>query len=237
MRSSCSGGERQMTVVRTPRRFRARSIPRPNKPSWDISTVTIFDGATEVGSYERNYANFAEDTFEPFELNGAWYALYSRDYTSTRVMSLPDCRDLGGEEPQAHGFCPVEYFVPRYKSVVQMDRAGNASESWKFEKTADVCADEAIDQLDPWKYLTLAFVAGCLWGDDSSWKLQVIDVSRAKEGILLRTERFGYLQVAKGQPIAELVRLHRDLHEPLRAEIIQRQIWNVDTGTLVDPFE
>jgi len=61
------------------RRFHAKVSPLPSsRPGVSASSlIKILDGETEVGSYERNYPNFGEQTFEPFELNGAWYALYS----------------------------------------------------------------------------------------------------------------------------------------------------------------
>ena len=40
-----------------------------------------------------------------------------------------------------------------------------------------------------------AFVAGCYWGDDSSWKIQYIDVSRIDEGIIKRDDRFGCIEL------------------------------------------
>ncbi len=64
-----------------------------------------------IGRYQRNYDRFF-NTFAPFKRNGRDYALYSPDYTCTRVMSLPDCKDVGGEAPDDGGFCPVDYFVP-----------------------------------------------------------------------------------------------------------------------------
>ena len=51
-------------------------------------------------------------TFYPFQLGGRWLALYSRHYTATRLMALPSCADLGGEEPADAGFCPVDFYVP-----------------------------------------------------------------------------------------------------------------------------
>ena len=109
------------------RPFYVRSVARQLGTGWHVATVTVFDHDMEIGAYERNHAGWAEETFEPFELNGKWYALYSRDYTATRVMSLPDCTDIGGEEPCSSGFCPVEFFVPRYK------RVPHSSDRWIFE--------------------------------------------------------------------------------------------------------
>src|SRR5262245_23743609 len=216
---------------------------KPNRPGWDYSVVTIFDGVLEVGSYERNIGRFGAETFAPFEIDGAWYALYSRDYTCTRIMSLPDCRDLGGEEPRAHGFCPVELYVPRYKSVITIDKNGRPSESWKFEEKGEKYGCDDTDSfgnsitVGAWKSLDIGFVAGCLWGDDSSWKLEVFDLSRAKEGILERSARFGHLQLADGFPLTKAVRLYRYPPAPLRANILQQQEWDVSSGALIDPYE
>jgi hypothetical protein len=40
------------------------------------------------------------------------------------------------------------------------------------------------------------FVWGCLWGDDSSWKVQYLDLSDIRHGQIRREERFGYLRLA-----------------------------------------
>lgn len=229
--------------MRAGRKYHAKAAVIPKVSSWDCSVVTIFDGASEVGSYERSIGYFGEETFEPFEIDGAWYALYSRDYTGTRIMSLPDCHDLGGEELNPHGFCPVELYVPRYKSVVTINKNEQRSESWQFGDDGERYDGDFTDSfggsvtVGPWQSLTTGFVAGCLWGEDSSWKLQVIDLSRAKEGILARSERFGYLQIASGVPLAKAVRLHRYPPAPLRAHIVQQQEWDVASGALIDPFE
>lgn len=43
---------------------------------------------------------------------------------------------------------------------------------------------------------TFGFVWGCIWGDDSSWKVQWLDLSRVAEGVLTREERFGYVELS-----------------------------------------
>jgi hypothetical protein len=229
--------------MRAGRKYHAKATVKPNKEGWDYSVVTIFDGAAEIGSYERNFPRFGEETFEPFEIDGAWYALYSCYYTCTRVMSLPACRDLGGEEPCAHGFCPVELYVPRYKSVVTINKNGEQSESWKFEDEGEKYDGDKTDSfgnpitVGSWQSLGIGFVAGCLWGDDSSWKLEVFDLSRAAEGILSRSARFGHLQLADKFSLAKAVRLHRYPPTSLRANILQQQEWDVTSGAPIDPYE
>ena len=89
-----------------------------NRPgSWNSIKVGVFrseDGKKEqVGAYTRNYPNLLR-TFCHFRKGDKDYALYSPDYTASRLMVLPSCKDIGGEEAHSAGFCPVEYYVPRY---------------------------------------------------------------------------------------------------------------------------
>jgi hypothetical protein len=140
-----------------------------------VEVVRSSDGSV-VGSYERNYPTLF-NTFCPFVKAGREYALYSPDYTGTRVLELPSCRDLGGEERSADGFCPLDYFVP-----VDPDTA------------------EAGD---------VGFVAGCIWGDDTSWKLQALDLSAVESGKLARDDRFGYLELPDGLRLSEAITVHR----------------------------
>jgi hypothetical protein len=208
-----------------------------------MTSVRIFSGDSELGGYKRNYPSFGEQTFEPFELGGVWYALYSRDYTSTRVMKLPGCEDLGGEEPGSGGFCPVEFFVPRYRAVVTKNTVtGEISENARFESWGDERPDQPTREgfeisYGEWKSLDIGFVAGCLWGDDSSWKLEVFDLSGVAEGIIVRSARFGHVELGK-MPLAEAVVLDSFLpHWELRATIIRQERRDVRTGTLIDPYE
>lgn len=121
--------------------YTTRTEPIKRPPYWDqlkVEIVRSSDGVV-LGSYVRGYPSLFK-TFHPFELAGKSLALYSPANTATRIMELPSCRDLGGEEPHSTGFCPVEYYVPPGKDF--------------------------------------GFVAGCVWGDDSSWKIQFLDLSR-----------------------------------------------------------
>jgi hypothetical protein len=84
--------------------------------AWNSTLIGIYEWNPEtneerrLGEYRRNYPRLAR-TFHPFTVNGRDYALYSTDYTATRIMSLPDCKDLGGEDRDSWGFCPCDYHV------------------------------------------------------------------------------------------------------------------------------
>lgn len=55
----------------------------------------------------------------------------------------------------------------------------------------------------------VGFVAGCIWGDDTSWKLQALDLSAVESGKLARDERFGYLEPPDGLRLSEAITVHR----------------------------
>ncbi len=228
------------------RRFRVTTKPKPNRPNqWDSTVVTIYDGDAEIGSYERHYYRFGEETFEPFELDGSWYALYSKDYTCTRIMTLPDCRDIGGENPESNGFCPVELFVPRYRERrwtkigdPKYDRLWRKfeAEAYALVESEKEIGDGILETIGPWRTLDLAFVAGCIWGDDSSWKLQMFDLSRVADGVLQRSERFGFLELGT-MPLAKAVQCHRSDSQPLRATIIRQEERDLRSGVFIHPYD
>lgn len=193
---------------------------------WNGLRVGVFrvqDGKEErIGEYSRNYGtNF--DCFFPFRRNGADFALYSPDYTCTRVMALPACKDIGGEAPEGGGFCPVEYYVP---SFVRQEFRSSDNEHplvqtiWEprdedlVEKTVEwesggKKVSGAYRLLEPHTYAPFGFVAGCYWGDDSSWKIQYLDLSRAHQGVVRRDERFGYIVLPPTLGLADAIRMPR----------------------------
>lgn len=228
---------------------------------WNHHRVGVFQDEVLIGEYVRNYGNFY-NTFCPFELDGRWYALYSKDYTCTRVMSLPECVDLGGEEPHTHGFCPTDYYVPQVcvregthegdpKPLVAnhdaktwakiVEEGGYKHYYWPDDskglghthlKEAFVQAVQASHALyDAWalrhpfvtKYAPWGFVAGCVWGDDSSWKIEFLDLSGVDKGMLKREARFGYIELPDGINLKDAIDVRRidDLSHPLDQQRIQ----------------
>ena len=168
--------------------YYAEATPYETKPGcWNYNSVNIIERVTEkiIGSYTRNYSSMYR-TFHPFKLYGNWYALYSKDYTATRIMSLPNCEDIGGETPESNGFCPTDYYVPCLSYV-----------EFKEDDTFYWHFPERIH----------GFVAGCIWGDDSSWKIQYLDLSKANEGLIKREERFGYIELPSGLNLDQAINL------------------------------
>lgn len=151
---------------------------------WNSLNIGIFktvDGNKEqIGEYIRNY-HCLFNSFHPFMQGDKWYALYSKEYTATRVMSLPDCKDLCGEDSDGDGFCPVDFYVPWDNK--------DLSDELKFSK------EQYPDSIVRWTSGSFGFVSGCIWGDDSGWKLEFLDLREITNSKLIRDDRFGYIDI------------------------------------------
>lgn len=144
-----------------------------------IQRIDDYLGNEELGSYKRNYPSMY-NTFVPFQQRDEdgvvrEYALFSDYYDQIAVMRLPSCEIIARE---AGGFCPVDFYVPYEEaSLPQYNEDGSVH----------------------FQYFGIpgnfGFVAGCYWGDDWSWKIQYLDLSRIEEGILTREEKFGYIWI------------------------------------------
>lgn len=209
--------------------------------TWNSLCVSIWNGDAKIGEYVRNYHSLF-NTFHPFRQGDQHYALYSKDYTSTRVMSLPDCKDLGGEPRHAFGFCPTGYAVPDEEMVVRdwdpkdpkPYNPRHDLEKWPnhdAKEFKEACNEsdvlfKAWDERHPFKTVPLnapfGFICGCVWGDDSSWKIQYLDLSRASEGIVVRDDRFGYIELlGDGDDLAAAIEMNLGEYEG-------RKEWYID---------
>jgi hypothetical protein len=157
---------------------------------WNSLRIGIFEQFDQapdiqIGEYTRNY-DCMYNTFVPFFKNGQWYALYSKNYTATRIMTLPDCQDWCREESTENGFCPTDYYV---------------SDTMDRNHSFDAPKEDNQLVTDP----QFAFVAGCVWGDDSSWKIQLIDLSKLEDKIITRSEKFGYIELPSGLSLKQAI--------------------------------
>lgn len=193
---------------------------KQTKPGcWNVHAVTILgpDG-NPVGEYEYNYS--MKPPFYAFELEGQWYALYAKDYTASRVMKLPSCEDVWGEDRNTVGFCPVEFFVPARQYVeFGGDRTGRMKGYNRRGYYEDSCFEEPHHNAErdwtvhPVEYADFGFVCGCVWGDDSSWKIQFFDFARIKEGIVTYDSRFGYFEMHDKLRLHESIHIHGDFKD------------------------
>lgn len=237
---------------------------------WKYSKVGVFkvvgDSEEQVGEYQRNYGGIF-DSFFHFQHNGKDLALYSSDYTATRIMELPSCKDLGGEDGDEMGFCPVDYFVPSYidqetihetnntafpPRSVSIERINNPSLESLSESTSkhnyvngntgQECEDILTTRpITPLLYYPFGFVGGCVWADESSWKVQYLDLSRADEGILVREERFGYIELPEGIRLKDAIDMSiygydwgESISKTIRINIVQA--FNLENGKVIDSF-
>jgi hypothetical protein len=55
--------------------------------------------------------------------------------------------------------------------------------------------------------LGFGFVCGCIWGDDTSWKIQFLDLRELREGIIRNDCRFGYLELKSQRSLKDSLKL------------------------------
>ncbi len=182
-----------------------------------VGVFRVDDGHEEqVGEYARNYPALF-DTFTHFVKDGRDYALYSPDYTVTRILELPSCKDIGGEHHDSWGFCPMEYFVPTYAEFENF-LPGKAGKRLRINnpKPAYFLPDPSNAvrvALTPLQWYPFGFVAGTIWGDDEFTKIQYLDLSEAEKGIIKRDDRFGYVMIPTKMNLRDVIDMenyHRD---------------------------
>lgn len=180
--------------------------------AWDSSKVSVYNGNILIGEYLRNYGLYGAMTFYPFKLGNEWYALYSAHYTTTRVMKLYDDKieDWCGQNVDANGFCPVEIYVPRYRVVKgTFDHDGKPYDFNTYAVDCDYRTEDEflrdMPEFDSEQHMDFGFMCGCIWGDDSSWKIRYIDLSKIPEKVLTVTEKFGYWEMPQQLSLKECI--------------------------------
>jgi hypothetical protein len=202
-------------------------------------------------TFQRNYStNF--DNFAVCQKFGRYFALYSPDYTSTRVMEIVPgigWEDIGGEERDNDGFCPTGFNIPLAYDMVFEDDAHPADSQIKdwndklalyppgtryvslgtHEKAQKIRYEDGQyvraytrpndnpgyewvwGPKKAWEYGWIiyppdfGFVSGCYWGDDSSWKIQYLDLTKIESGIIKREEKFGYIELPPNLSLKEAI--------------------------------
>lgn len=192
--------------------------------AWKSNRIGIFKGEEQIGEFVRNYDSYGESTFAPFKRGDRWYALYSPSYQSIRVMSLPGCTpiEMVGEQST---FCPVEIYIPEYQWRLtkatpeeKLHKYPDLNHHWLKKDREEKEYDQELFNLDideNYKFVSreketfyenFAFVSGCFWGDDSSWKIELYDISKAHEGIIKKVPEWGYYELPN-LPLRQCVEL------------------------------
>ncbi|MEM7604443.1 MAG: hypothetical protein AAF411_03730 [Myxococcota bacterium] len=166
--------------------FWVEVIELDDDSSWGALRVDVYrrghESGETVATYERNYGLLS--TFEPFRQGDRNFALISRNYTATAVLDLDSGKVVAEEPVDVHGFCPVGFYVPDW---------------WDVHDGSIIPGSAYWDEDTEWPVGDFGFVWGCVWGDDSSWKVQHLDLSRVSEGIIRRDSRYGYAELACSQ--------------------------------------
>jgi hypothetical protein len=88
---------------------------------------------------------------------------------------------IAAEPVSSAGFCPVGFYVPDW---------------WDLHDESVIPGSEYWNADCEWPSGEFGFVWGCVWGDDSSWKVQHLDLTGIQSGAIRRDERFGYVELA-----------------------------------------
>ena len=265
--------------------FSAREItPIDNGPGyWNSLNIGVYQHDSKdaepqlLGTYKRNYS-VQYNTFDWTRKGDRYFALYSPDYTSTRVMEIfpgSGFKDIGGEGPDGSGFCPVDLYIPMIREYVNEQYHsgdGGKIKDWsrlldyfppgsRYYAGAGSVGRQQLHYPDGrriqaylddghmhWVYgperefgqgyviypPEHAFVAGCIWGDDSSWKIQHIDISRIEEGIIQRDERFGYIELPPGLTLKQAILMSDFAESGGRLQISLSLQFDMATGGVLD---
>jgi hypothetical protein len=101
---------------------------------------------------------------------------------------------VGTEQPGS-GFCPVDFYVPDYFENCDENDHLYESVNPVTKKTFGLYPEEELLSYTG----QYALYTGCVWGDDSSYKLRYIDLSQITEGKVVTDSRFGYVPVYTGE--------------------------------------
>ncbi len=209
----------------TPREsFTVEATEVESRPGiWNTLSVDVKNTAGEVvAHYKRNHPGLMR-TFEPFRQGDRLFTLISQDYTCTAVLDLESGEVVASEKPHSNGFCPVGFYVPDW---------------WDLHDESILPGSKYWSDHDELPKGDFGFVWGCIWGDDSSWKVQYLDLSRVQQGEIKRDERFGYVKLA--------ARPELDAKEFIRCsfyggkasvEFDVEQDFDLNSGEPIDPLE
>lgn len=164
------------------------------KGYWKYQKIGIFNSDGElVYDYIRNYSNFYR-TFNYFEHDNKPFALISSDYQSTSVLDITNKKIIATTNK---GFCPVDYYIPRY---VECKDDGYDYRLYEHE------FEESEEKPESIKYdIGHAFVAGCFWGDDWSMKVERLNLSKMLEGEIIQSQDFGYISKFHKLPLKDCI--------------------------------
>lgn len=190
---------------------------------WNWTRVKIYSKFKDepILEYDRDYDShtMAKNSVRTFQYNlGApIYILYSDTYLSYKVRHMGTDEVVAEIKPESCNHIPVDIYIPTYHSYKFSKDEGRGfamitNGSKNVERDTKDWASSG-DQHNMGN-LPMAFVAGCVWGDDSSMKLKVLDLRRIKEGVLEFDESIGYHELPYSYSMSELSEIIMELDGP-----------------------
>lgn len=140
------------------------------------------------------------------------YPAATESYVNMTKKYHPESTIAIGDPVPGNGFCPATFYVPEffddfklddYTSREAMDKDIQSTaealsyvgdDNTKEQFAADWCDEYLWSSSGQW-----GVYAGCVWGDDSSYKLRYVDLSKISEGIVTTDDRFGYVELPEGK--------------------------------------
>jgi hypothetical protein len=140
--------------------------------------------AATVGTFHYGYSGGIQNIFKPFKHKGKWYCTYATSYTCLSVACLDKDQlvhvaDVPGDLA-ADGFCPAEAGVPFRIDCEEGLYADWDLDGWDF-------TNPSANRMNA-EFCDFGFYCGCVWGDDSSYKLKFIDFRDLEQGKIYTPE-------------------------------------------------
>lgn len=157
--------------------WRNYALISPRYSTYQVLDLQTYEVIAERPYPQRNW--YKSDTYDEYQ-----------NLRKNRPELFAENGVYAGKGPEdkisGEGFCPAEFYVPDFASWDSDGDGGRAEDEHMDADYFEKYQDEILTG-------QLGFVSGCIWGDDSSWKVRAIDLSRISEGIITEDERFGYI--------------------------------------------
>lgn len=163
---------------------------------WNYSKVIIFRNNIEIGSYIRHYPGGSDWTFLPFQVGEEWYCLYSDNYTKVKVAKLEDNFEHWCEGDLPSAFCPVDFYIPRYKTIESTPYEGKTEQIYLYDSYYSTEEEFTGDSDSDIFYENFGFLEGAYWAMSGN-EIRFLDLKEIPNKILKITDRF------KGQGIPQ----------------------------------
>jgi hypothetical protein len=190
----------------------------------------LLDEANSLGLDLSDVRSAVDNTAKPHSVHSLVQMAIGMLYIQNIILLLALCHCLIVKRlvVRNFGFCPTGFHIARYSDYIwkatpesELHKYPEANWHWlrvdRHERDYEDCpeweSELKVHETEHALYsgnikydLRLGFVMGCVWGDDSSWKLERLDLAEAHKGILKREASFGYLELP-ALPLKECLRI------------------------------